>query len=143
MDRKVIKLEVAFGSERTSVLFKRNHDLTVRDIMDEIEKTYHIPLNEQSIYYKRINLCDYPNETLENLGVENNNQVRIHRETETSSNKSVKQQLTTPLPSQSQEQMYQPPPLQQQNFYTPRNELQPHYNRNSMDSNEGLPKYFV
>ena len=52
MDRKVIKLECAFGPERQPILVKRDHDLVVRDLMQEIQKTYRIPMEEQVVFHK-------------------------------------------------------------------------------------------
>jgi hypothetical protein len=80
MDRKVIKLEGAFGSERQSIVVKRNADLIVSDVMEDVQKTFKIPVNEQVIFHKGTNLCDFPNERLENLGIENNQTIRITRD---------------------------------------------------------------
>jgi hypothetical protein len=82
MDRKVIKLEAAFGSERQFVLVRRNQDLIVHDLMEEVQKIFKIPINEQVIFHKGTNLCDFLNEKLEALGIENNNQIRITRDSE-------------------------------------------------------------
>jgi hypothetical protein len=82
MDRKVIKLETAHGSERNWLIVKRSHDLIVRNIMEDIQKQFKIPMDEQVVFHKGKNLCDYPNETLENLGIENNNLIRITRDPE-------------------------------------------------------------
>lgn len=76
-DRKVIKLETAFGSERNWLIVKRNQDLVVRNVMEDVEKQFKIPIDQQVIFHKGKNLCDTPNESLEALGVENNNLVRI------------------------------------------------------------------
>ena len=73
IDRKVIKLEAAHGSDRQYILVRRNEDLIVRDLMEEVQKIYKIPIEEQVIFHKGTNLCDFMNETLENLGIENNN----------------------------------------------------------------------
>lgn len=80
MDRKVIKLETAFGSDRQSIVVKRNQDLVVSDLMEEVQRVFKIPMNEQVIFHKGTSLCDYPSEKLENLGVENNHMIRITRD---------------------------------------------------------------
>jgi hypothetical protein len=77
MDRKVIKLETAFGSERNTLIIKRNQDVVVRNIMEEVQKQFKIPIEEQVIFHKGKNLCDFPNESLESLGIENNHTIRI------------------------------------------------------------------
>ncbi len=82
MDRKVIKLEAAYGSERQFIVVKRNQDLIVRDVMEEINRVFKIPMDVQTVFHKGTNLCDFMNETLENLGVENNHPIRICRDEE-------------------------------------------------------------
>lgn len=82
MDRKVIKLEAAFGSDRQAIVVKRNQDLIVADLMQDVERTFKIPMAEQVIFHKGTSLCDYPNEKLETLGVENNHTIRITRDPE-------------------------------------------------------------
>lgn len=81
-DRKVIKLEAAYGSERQFIVIKRNQDLIVHDVLEEIQKTFKIPVDQQVIFHKGTNLCDFPSEKLENLGIENNHLVRITRDQE-------------------------------------------------------------
>ena len=82
MDRKVIKLEAAYGSERQFIIVKRNQDLIVRDIMEEVNRVFRIPMDEQVIFHKGTNLCDFLNDPLENMGVENNHQIRVCRDEE-------------------------------------------------------------
>lgn len=82
MDRKVIKLEAAYGSERQTIYVKRNQDLIVRDLMEEVQVMFKIPIDEQVIFHKGTNLCDFINQSLENLGIENNHQIRITRDPE-------------------------------------------------------------
>jgi hypothetical protein len=79
MDQKIVKLEIVYGPERTTIVFKRDHDLTVIDIMQDIEKTLKIPVDEQVLHFKGLNLCLYKNDKLETLGVANNNQIRLSR----------------------------------------------------------------
>lgn len=82
MDRKVIKLEAAFGSERVPIVVNRKQDLVVMDVMEDVQKVMKIPINEQVIFHKGTNLCDFPTEKLENLGVENNHTIRVTRDSE-------------------------------------------------------------
>ena len=82
MDRKTIKLEAAFGSERQFIIVNRKQDLIVRDLMEEVQRVFKIPIDEEVIFHKGTNLCDFVNETLENLGVENNHTIRITRDPE-------------------------------------------------------------
>ena len=64
MDRKVIKLEAAYGSERQTIYVKRNQDLIVRDLMEEVQNVFKIPMDEQVVFHKGTNLCDFVNQTL-------------------------------------------------------------------------------
>jgi len=82
MDRKVIKLEVAFGPDRTPIIVKRDEDLIVSDLQAEIARAYRIPIEEQVIFHKSTNICDFPSEKLEALGIENNHQIRLTRDSE-------------------------------------------------------------
>ncbi len=82
MDRKVIKLEAAHGSERQYILVRRNQDLVVRDLMEEVQKIFKIPIEEQVIFHKGNNLCDFMNDKLEALGIENNQAIRVTRDSE-------------------------------------------------------------
>ena len=77
MDRKVVKLETAYGSERNWLVCKRNQDLRVVDLMEDVQKQFKIPMEAQVIFHKGKNLCDAPHETLEALGVENNHLIRL------------------------------------------------------------------
>lgn len=78
----VMKLEVNFGADRQTIMIRRNQDLTVRDIMEEVEKTYRIPIHEQVIFHKGNNLTEYIDVKLEQLGVENNHPIRVNRDPE-------------------------------------------------------------
>jgi hypothetical protein len=105
MDRKVIKLEAAYGSERQTVYVKRNQDLIVRDLFEEVQNVFKIPFNECVVFHKGTNLTEHLNQTLESLGIENNHQIRVTRDPD--------------LPfkvSNKRNQMATTPPLT--NFYT-------------------------
>lgn len=78
----VIKLEVYFGADRQTIMIRRERDLIVRDIMEEVEKTLGIPVYEQVIFHKGNNLTDHIDVTLEHLGVENNHPIRINHDPE-------------------------------------------------------------
>lgn len=78
----VIKLEVFFGADRQTIMIRRERDLIVRDIMEEVEKTLGIPVYEQVIFHKGNNLTDHIDTTLEQLGVENNHPIRINHDPE-------------------------------------------------------------
>lgn len=78
----VIKLEVYFGADRQTIMIRRERDLVVRDIMEEVEKNYGIPIYEQVIFHKGNNLTDHIDVTLEQLGVENNHPIRINHDAE-------------------------------------------------------------
>ena len=80
MDRKVIKLEAAYGSERQTVYVKRNQDLIVRDLFEEVQNVFKIPFNECVVFHKGTNLTENLNQTLESLGIENNQQIRVTRD---------------------------------------------------------------
>ncbi|CAF1953415.1 unnamed protein product [Rotaria magnacalcarata] len=78
-DRKVIKIEAAYGSDRQTIIVKRNYDLRVRDIQEDASKVFKMPLDQIILYWKGRNICETPNELLEILGIENNHQMRVCR----------------------------------------------------------------
>lgn len=82
MDRKTIKLEAAYGSERQFIVVTRKQELIVRDLMEEVQRVFKIPIDEQVIFHKGTNLCDFVNEYLETLGIENNHTIRVTRDPE-------------------------------------------------------------
>ena len=51
-DRKVTKLEAAYGSDRQTFVVKRNHDLRVRDVQEDASKTFRIPIDQLILYWK-------------------------------------------------------------------------------------------
>ena len=51
-DRKVIKIEAAYGSDRQTFIVKRNYDLRVRDLQDDAAKVFKMPLDELVLYWK-------------------------------------------------------------------------------------------
>lgn len=107
MDRKVIKLETAYGSERQAIVVKRNQDLIVQDVMEDIQRIFKIPMNEQVIFHKGTNLSDFPGESLENLGVENNHTIRLTRDPDLpnrSPRPIARNPFTVPTPGQQQQQ---------------------------------------
>ena len=63
-------------------MVKRDRDLTVFDLMQDLEKVYRIPVEEQLVFHKGKNICNYKYETLERLGVENLDQIKILRDSE-------------------------------------------------------------
>lgn len=82
IDRRVIKLEVAFGSDRQAIVIKRDQDLIVNDIMQDIQKVFRIPMEEQVIFHMGKNICDFPNERLEVMAIENNHPIRVNQDSE-------------------------------------------------------------
>jgi hypothetical protein len=101
-DRKVIKLEGSYGSDRQTFIVKRNYDLRVCDVQEDAARLFKIPMDQLVLYWKvktsdvsfvqrssvvfpvfRLKgrcICDTPNELLETLGIENNHQMRVCRE---------------------------------------------------------------
>ena len=51
-DRKVIKIEAAYGSDRQTFIVKRNYDLRVRDVQDDAAKAFRMPVDEIILYWK-------------------------------------------------------------------------------------------
>ena len=82
MDRKVIKLEAAYGSERQTVIVKREQDIIVRDIIEDMHKVFKIPIEQIVIFHKGTSLSEFINDSLETLGIENNHQIRVTRDSE-------------------------------------------------------------
>jgi len=51
-DRKIIKLEAAYGSDRQTFIVKRDYDLHVRDVTDEAAKAFKIPADQLILFWK-------------------------------------------------------------------------------------------
>lgn len=51
-DRKVIKLEAAYGSDRQTFIVKRNYDLRVCDVQEDAAKVFKIPADSLVLYWK-------------------------------------------------------------------------------------------
>jgi hypothetical protein len=51
-DRKVIKIEAAYGSDRQTFIVKRNYDLRVRDVQEDAAKAFKIPTDQIVLYWK-------------------------------------------------------------------------------------------
>lgn len=51
-DRKVIKIEAAYGSDRQTIIVKRNYDLRVRDLQEDASKVFKMPLDQIILYWK-------------------------------------------------------------------------------------------
>ena len=51
-DRKVIKIEAAYGSDRQTFIIKRNYDLHVRDVQEDAAKAFKIPTDQIVLYWK-------------------------------------------------------------------------------------------
>ena len=51
-DRKVIKIEVAYGSDRQKLIVKRNYDLRVRDVQEDAARAFKIPIEQLILYWK-------------------------------------------------------------------------------------------
>lgn len=130
-DRKVIKIEAAYGSDRQTFIIKRNYDLRVRDVQEDAAKAFKIPTDQIILYWKvrktrtvfhrflpldcvfflqGRNICDTPNELLETLGIENNHTMRVCRKDD-------------PNPSNKQSQVYNYPSTT--NIYAPQSTYYP------------------
>ena len=51
-DRKVIKIEAAYGSDRQTIIVRRNQDLRVRDVQEDASKIFKMPTNQIILYWK-------------------------------------------------------------------------------------------
>ena len=51
-DRKVIKIEAAYGSDRQTIIVKRNYDLHVRDVQEDASKVFKMPTEQIVLYWK-------------------------------------------------------------------------------------------
>ncbi len=51
-DRKVTKIEAAYGSDRQTFIVKRNYDLRVRDVQEDASKVFKMPLDQIILYWK-------------------------------------------------------------------------------------------
>lgn len=51
-DRRVIKIEAAYGSDRQTFIVKRNYELRVRDVQEDASKTFRMPVDQIVLYWK-------------------------------------------------------------------------------------------
>ena len=51
-DRKVIKIEAAYGSDRQTFIVKRHYDLRVRDVQEDAAKSFRMPVDQIILYWK-------------------------------------------------------------------------------------------
>jgi hypothetical protein len=51
-DRRVTKIEAAYGSDRQTFIVKRNYDLRVRDVQEDAAKAFKIPVDQIILYWK-------------------------------------------------------------------------------------------
>ena len=51
-DRKVIKIEAAYGSDRQTFIVKRNYDLHVSDVQEDAAKVFKMPVDQLVLYWK-------------------------------------------------------------------------------------------
>jgi len=135
-----IKLEVFFGADRQTIIIRRNQDLVVRDIMEEVEKTFRIPIIEQVLFHKGNNLTDQHETPLEALGVENNHPIRINRDPEVqfrSPRGKMPPALVNPAPHQMN------PHTLNQNQMNQNQMNQNQMNQNQMNQNQLDPKSYL
>ncbi|CAF3646864.1 unnamed protein product [Adineta steineri] len=133
-DRKVIKIEAAYGSDRQTFIVKRDYDLRVRDVQEDAAKVFKMPLEEIILYWKGRNICNTPNELLETLGIENNHQMRVCREDDPTQQNRRRELLSNTAPNQQNvpsngtynpQQQQQPPPPQPQLYNQYQQQQQP------------------
>ena len=76
--------------------------------MEDIQKTFRIPIEEQLVFHKGKNISNYKQEPLEKLGVENLDQIKILRDSELpyrTSPRSFEHQMAAEYMNQQQQQM--------------------------------------
>ncbi|CAF0879530.1 unnamed protein product [Rotaria sp. Silwood1] len=136
-DRKVIKLEAAYGSDRQTFVVKRNYDLRVRDVQEDASKVFRMPVDQIILYWKGRNICDTPNELLETLGIENNHQMRVCRaddQAQQNRRREVRSYATSDQQYSSSNDIYQQQQQQQQFYpqYQQQQQQQPYSNYPTM-----------
>ncbi|CAF3838511.1 unnamed protein product [Rotaria sordida] len=142
-DRKVIKIEAAYGSDRQTFVVKRNYDLRVRDVQEDASKVFKMPLDQIILYWKGRNICDTPNELLETLGIENNHQMRVCREDDQAQQnrrRELRSFATSDQQYSSSNDIYQQQQLQQQ-FY-PQQQQQQFYPQQQQQPNSNYPTMY-
>ncbi|CAF1156405.1 unnamed protein product [Adineta ricciae] len=130
-DRKVIKIEAAYGSDRQTLIVKRDYDLRVRDVQEDASKAFKMPLEQIILYWKGRNICNTPNELLETLGIENNHQMRVCREDDPAQQNRRRELLSNQQPlssNTSYNQQQQLPPLQMSNQFQQQQQQQQQFN---------------
>jgi hypothetical protein len=74
----IIKLNVSFGAEREYILVHGKKPITIRDLKNQLFKTFKIPVEYQNIVYKGYNLHEYVDDApLTGFGLENNSNISI------------------------------------------------------------------
>ena len=65
---EVLKLEVQHGSDRHSLILRgQNKNLTVLDLQNELEKITSVPIKDQRLYFKSLELSLSPFKTLKGI----------------------------------------------------------------------------
>ncbi|UJR35185.1 hypothetical protein I4U23_027952 [Adineta vaga] len=126
-DRKVIKIEAGYGSDRQTMIIKRDYDLRVRDVQEDASKIFKMPVDQIILYWKGRNICNTPNELLESLGIENNHQMRVCREDDPAQ-QNRRRELLSNQPNNSFNQQQQPPPQMHNQFQQQQQQQQQQYN---------------
>ncbi len=75
---EVLKIEVQHGSDRHMIVLKgQNKTLTVLDLQNELEKLTSVPVREQRLFYKAIEIHTTPFKTLKEYDIENNHLIKL------------------------------------------------------------------
>lgn len=75
---EVLKIEVQHGSDRHMIVLKgQNKTLTVLDLQNELEKLTSVPVRDQRLFYKAMEIHTTPFKTLKEYDIENNHLIKL------------------------------------------------------------------
>ena len=126
---EVLKLEIQHGSDRIPLILKgQNKYLTVLDLQNELERVTAVPLEDQRIYFRSQELHLFTHKTLKELGLENNNVVKLVGEPSKVRYSNYFGRLNPNIPNSVDQQFWGNPEFQRQNY-------QPQFHQNQVKNN--------
>ncbi|CAF3973317.1 unnamed protein product [Adineta steineri] len=76
-NQQVIKIEVFHGSDRHVITLRSSSNIRISDLMEELQKITTVPIQNQRLYYRGQELQTMKQSSLQDVGLDNNSQVRL------------------------------------------------------------------
>ncbi len=102
--------------------------MTVLDLQNELERVTAVPLEDQRIYFRSQELHLFTHKTLKELGLENNNVVKLVGEPSKVRYSNYFGRLNPNMPNSVDQQFWGNPEFQRQNY-------QPQFHQNQVKNN--------